>query len=240
MIPTFHSAEPLAAGATVTLGTDVANHVRARRLMTGDRVRLADGAGLAGEGTLERIGRATVTVALRAVSPQAAPPAVHLLAPIGDRDRMLWLVEKATELGVASWRPVLYRRSRSVSPKGEGPGFQNRARARAVAAMEQSGGAWLPTFYPDAPVERAIAAAPPGVRLLLDPGGTPLATATLTEPVTIALGPEGGLEEDEQRALIEAGFAPVSLGGNVLRFETAAVAGLAVVASMLAAATVRA
>ncbi|MFL5581799.1 MAG: 16S rRNA (uracil(1498)-N(3))-methyltransferase, partial [Gemmatimonadaceae bacterium] len=82
-------------------------------------------------------------------------------------------------------------------------------------------------------LERAVAAAPQGTRLLLDAEGPPLLTIDVQSPVTIAVGPEGGVEPDERDALVAAGFAPARLAGHILRFETAAVAGLAVVRAAL-------
>jgi 16S rRNA (uracil1498-N3)-methyltransferase len=146
---------------------------------------------------------------------------------------MLWLAEKATELGVTTWRPVLWRRSRSVSPRGEGTTFQAKIRARMISAHEQSGGAWLPALYPDAPLERAIAATPVGARVVLDGAGEPILGAHLSAPLTIATGPEGGIDDDERAALVEAGFTPVALAASILRFETAAIAGLAIARASL-------
>ena len=54
------------------------------------------------------------------------------------------LAEKVTELGVTSWRPVVWRRSKSVSPRGEGPTFQGKVRGRMTSALIQSGSGWLP------------------------------------------------------------------------------------------------
>ena len=104
-----------------------------------------------------------------------------------------------------------------------------------AAALSQCEGAWLPDPFPEATLERAITAAPSGTRLVLDPDGPPLLASPLSAPVTIATGPEGGLESDELEKLVGAGFAPVSLGGHILRFETAALAALAVVRAALAA-----
>ena len=230
---TFFSPDPLVAGTTVTLGEDVAHHARVKRLTPGERVRLSDGHGTIADASIARIGKSTVAVGVEELTTHDAPKQIHLLVPIADRDRMLWLVEKATEIGVASWRPVMYKRSRSVNPRGEGTGFQIKTRARAIAALEQSGAPWLPSFFPDATIERAIAAAPPGSRVLLDRGGPPIAAATLSEPLTIALGPEGGLEDAERDQLVAAGFMPRSLGTNVLRFETAGIAALAVAHALL-------
>jgi 16S rRNA (uracil1498-N3)-methyltransferase len=154
--------------------------------------------------------------------------------PVADKDRMLWLAEKTAELGLTSWRPVLWKRSRSVSPRGEGPMFGARVRGRMIAALEQSGSAHLPQIYPEAPLTRAIAAVPgSGTRLVLDPAGPPVFGVPVTAPVTLALGPEGGLEEAEKAELRTAGFIAVSLGPGLLRFETAGAAGVAIARACL-------
>ena len=230
----FFAPEPFAAGAAAVLGEEAAHHMRVRRTEVGARVRLVDGAGHVGEGRLVRLAKGSATIEVDRVETRDAPPAVHLLVPIGDRDRMLWLAEKGTELGLTSWRPVSWRRSRSVSPRGEGPGFQARVHGRMAAALAQCEGGWLPALYPDATIERAIAATPAGTRLLLDPDGAPVGALPLEAPVTIALGPEGGLEREERDRLEAAGFAPVALAGNILRFETAGIVALGVVRALLA------
>jgi len=244
-LPTFVCTEAFEAGQVLTLGEDAAHHMRVLRFDIGQRVRVLDGQGRTGEGTVVRLAKRNASVELESASYVEPPPAVHVIVPISDRDRMLWLAEKTTELAATSWRPVMWRRSRSVSPRGEGPVFSQKVGARMAAALEQSKGAWLPVVYPDATLERAIAAAPDGVRFVLDAGGAPIARvlsaalATVSAggvpAITIAVGPEGGLDESELALLGESGFRPVSLGHTVLRFETAAVAGLAVVRTALAA-----
>jgi 16S rRNA (uracil1498-N3)-methyltransferase len=74
-----------------------------------------------------------------------------------------------------------------------------------------------------------------GTRLVLDASGEPILHTKFTAPVTIAVGPEGGFEQHELDGLRAANFRGVSLGANVLRFETAAIAALAIVRSALAA-----
>jgi 16S rRNA (uracil1498-N3)-methyltransferase len=161
-------------------------------------------------------------------------PPVHLLVPVADRDRMLYLAEKCTELAATSWRPVMWRRSRSVGPAGDGPAFQSRLKGRMIAALTQSRGGWLPEIHPSAPVQRAIAASPDGTRILLDADAeVTLVASELTAPVTIAIGPEGGLDPKERQEMIDAGYKPASLVGGTLRFETAGIAGLAIVRAML-------
>ena len=232
-VTTFFAPEPPVAGSPITLGADVAHHARVRRLDTGALVRLTDGSGTIGEGAILRITKQSVVVDVTEVSAVDPPLPVHLVVPVADRDRMLWLAEKATEMGLTSWRPLLWRRSRSVSPKGEGSMFQGKVRARMISALEQSGGAWLPALFPEATVERAIASAPPGMKLLLDAGGEPILDLPISGTITVAVGPEGGVEPDERAALVEAGWTPVSLGTTILRFETAGVAALAIARAAL-------
>ncbi len=232
-LATFFAEELLGDKSRVALGESEAHHVRVRRLAIGDRVRLVDGRGHSAEGVLVRIARATAIVELSSIQATEPLPEVHLLLPVADRERMLLLAEKAAELGVSSWRPVLWRRSRSVAPRGEGVAFQGRLRARMISALTQSGGTWLPVHYPDAPVERALAALPAGARLLLDGAGESFHRHQLDAPVTIAVGPEGGIEDGEREAMLGAGFAPVALAPAVLRFETAAIVGIGLVRAAL-------
>jgi 16S rRNA (uracil1498-N3)-methyltransferase len=235
-VASFVVPDGLAAGMPLTLGDEVAHHMKVRRLASGAPLRLTDGAGRVAVATLVSLARNAAVVDVGAVQDVPPLPDVHLLAPIGDRERMLWLAEKATELGVTSWRPVLWHRSRSVQPRGEGPGFQGKVRARMVSALAQSHGAWLPNVYPDATLDRALAGLPAGgVRLMLDGGGATILSvlAGAVEPVVVALGPEGGLDDDEREKLGGHGFVAASLGPTVLRFETAGVAGLGVVRSAL-------
>jgi len=238
-VATFVAGEPLAAHALVTLGEEAAHHMRVRRLEVGERIALRDGRGGVADGRLVKLAKSHAVVEIGDVAQHAPPPAVHLLVPVADRDRMLWLAEKSIEIGVASWRPVLWRRSRSVGSRGDGPGFQQKVRARMTAALSQCEGTWLPELYAEATPERAAASAPTGTRLLLDADGAPLLDLPVAEPLTLAVGPEGGVEREEADALLAAGFVRAALPGHVLRFETAGVVALALArAALQRAATV--
>ena len=103
-----------------------------------------------------------------------------------------------------------------------------------ISALTQSDGGWLPEIFPSAPLSRAIAAAPEGSRILLDANAeSSILSLDLTAPVSIALGPEGGLDDKERDEMIEGGFTPVCLVGGTLRFETAGIAALAIARAML-------
>lgn len=232
------TAEAIGVGATVMLDEGAARHMRVLRLEVGAVVGVRDGQGHVGAGQLVRLSKTHAHVEIaEAVRVEPLPP-VHLLVPVADRDRMLWLAEKAAELGATSWRPVLWRRSRSVSPRGEGVSFLAKVRARMEGALAQSEGAWLPQLFPEANLERAILAAPAGDRIVLDPAGEPLIGEPLIgepfrAPVVLAVGPEGGLEADEIAELEQAGFRRRSLGPTILRFETAAIGALAIARTAL-------
>jgi len=229
----FFCPEPMEPGHTVILGEGEVQHARVRRIGIGERVRLLDGAGAVGFGTVVRLSKAQASIEIESVERVEPGPVIHLMVPIADRERMLWVAEKATELAIFSWRPVMWKRSRSVSPRGEGVTFQAKARLRMLSALTQSGGAWLPVLYPDATPDRAIASAPAGARWLLDPDGEPLPNVSVTAPLTIAVGPEGGVEPEERTLLTGAGFLPVRIAPLTLRFETAAIAGLAIARAAL-------
>jgi len=235
-LPTFITDETFRVGVACTLDEHAARHMRVLRLESGAQVGLRDGQGAIGVGTIGRLTKSQATIDVTLVVTEEPLPEVHLLVPIADRERMLWLAEKACEFAITSWRPVLWRRSRSVSPRGEGPGFQGKVRARMLSALAQSEGAWLPQLFPDATIDRALLAAPAGDRVTLDPDAPPFHLApgtTALTPVVIALGPEGGLEPDEIEALDAAGFRRVSMGPTILRFETAGVGALALARTAL-------
>lgn len=228
-LPRVFSPLPVAdsSGARVTVDEAAVRHLRVRRVQPGDRVGVSDGAGGLAEGVLVRLERNEAWIEVERSQLVKRPPAVHLLAPVGDRDRMLWLAEKATELGLTSWRSVVWHRSRSVTPRGEGASFQAKLHARMVAALLQSGAAWLPELLHDLPAGQALATVS-GTRLLLDAGGAPLGRNTPDFPLTIAVGAEGGLEDSERTAALAAGWQPVSLAPTTLRFETAGAVAIGV------------
>jgi 16S rRNA (uracil1498-N3)-methyltransferase len=229
-VATFYCASPLSAGLVVSLGDSQAHHARVKRLEPGDAVRLTNGQGVLATGVVVQLQKSALDVELGQVTRVKAPRAVHLRVPIGDRDRMLWLAEKATELGIASWQAVRFRRSASVSPRGEGPAFVEKVRARMVGALEQSGGAWLPALLPDADADHVDVDSACS-RILLDVHGAPLASLLgldATRDPVILFGPEGGLETNELESLRGSGFVAARLASTTLRFETAGIAAVAV------------
>lgn len=232
-MPRFHCPLPLTAGAELDLPAGAARHVQVLRMQPGQDITLFDGSG-DGEwsATILRMGRSDVAVrvdAFQATAREVARP-VHLLAGITANERMDWLVEKATEIGVASITPLLAERS-VLKLKGE-RGDKKRAhwQAVAVAACEQCGGNRVPLIHPAVTLAEWATAHPQAahadtqrVLLSLAEGTRPLLQAVVpgVQPVLFLSGPEGGLSPAEESLARNQGFAPVTLGPRVLRAETA-------------------
>jgi len=228
-IACFYAEAALDAGAMVLLGHRAAHHANVRRIEPGDVVAITNGAGSVGRGQVARLVKGEMEVVMERVDEFVPPSEIRLCAPVADRDRMLWAAEKATELGIRSWQSVRFRRSSSVSPRGEGPAFAEKLHARMIGALEQSFGAWLPRILPDVPPSGVDAG--DCLRLVLDAGGEPILDLLSPRDSSLAIlvGPEGGIEGDELERLVEAGWRTASLGPSTLRFETASTSAVAVI-----------
>lgn len=223
--------------ARVALDESAAHHASVKRLSAGDPVRLTSGDGRRAHGIIVELAKRRLVVEydVHSIELVPAPPRIELWAPVGDRDRMLLLAEKAVELGASAWRSIVYRRSRSVSPRGEGDAFHAKLRARMVSALEQCGGAWLPELLPDAEAVDAATRAIEGHAVVLDAFGPPIVEvlAEVHQPLLLACGPEGGIEPAEHAAFEQGGWRAASLGANVLRFETAGITALALARALM-------
>ena len=240
-MPRFHCPVPLATGDTLVLPAGAARHVQVLRLQPDDTITLFNGgqqgAGGEFEATVTRMGRSDVEVTVgahNAIEREAARQ-VHLVVGMPANDRMDWLVEKATELGVASLQPLITERSVLRLSGERAEKKQAHWQSVAVAACEQCGrnrvpvvhgvltlAQWAKTQMPDAA---------PKFLLSLREDSQPLQTAMTTSAVgaesfTFLSGPEGGLSDAEEQLALHHGFVPVSLGSRVLRSETAALAAL--------------
>jgi 16S rRNA (uracil1498-N3)-methyltransferase len=233
-MPRIYSDLPLGSSRAFELPPGAARHVQVLRLQPGAAITLFDGQGGEWDATVERMGRSSVAVTLgehRAIEREAAR-AVHLAVGMPANDRMDWLVEKATELGVASIQPLVTQRS-VLRLEGERAAKKiAHWQAVAVAACEQCGRNRVPPIRPMAQLGAWLAAREvvgEGLLLSLAPGALPVQEMRAHgAAATFLSGPEGGLAPGEEEAAIAVGFAAVSLGARVLRAETAALAALAI------------
>jgi len=224
--------QPLATGVELSLPPGPARHAQVRRVQPGDTVTLFDGSGSDWPATVIAVGRSEVRVRLGdavAVAHELSHP-VTLALGMPANERMDWLVEKATELGVARLQPLLTERSvlRLAGERGERK--REHWQAVAEAACEQCGRARVPVIEPVRTLDEWLPLAPAGLRLLLSlhpvARALPGLARTLAPGMAVCSlsGPEGGLTAAEEQAALAAGFTAAGLGPRVLRAETAPLA----------------
>ncbi|MEO7654662.1 MAG: 16S rRNA (uracil(1498)-N(3))-methyltransferase [Sphingomicrobium sp.] len=223
-LPRLYIHEPLDEGASVMLDPGQANYLgNVLRRAVGDELLVFDGR--SGE-WLARISEAgkkriALSVERRTRAAEVLPDLTLAFAPV-KRAQTDWLVEKATELGVARLQPVMTRRTVPERVKLE------RLEAIAIEAAEQCGRTVLPEILEPLPLHQFLAAPGRGTLYFADEqGGASPAAAFEPGPAAILIGPEGGFT-DEERALVRAtaDAVPISLGPRILRAETAALAAV--------------
>lgn len=236
MRPTrIHLDAPLAAGAVVPLPEAAGTHLtRVLRLKTGDECVLFNGDGADYRARLLVLGRGGAQAQILERQPlgNESPLRIVLAQALARGEKMDWVLQKATELGVTAIAPVVTERTevRLGAERAE----KRLAHWRAViaAACEQSGRARLPEIAEPRALADWAASLPPGpLRLALEPEGSAslagLAASPADAGVALAVGPEGGFSPRDLRALDAAGFTRLRLGPRILRTETAGPAALA-------------
>jgi len=224
MTERYFAADAQAGAAALLDGPEAHHLIHVMRAKPGTEIMLFDGRGAEFSATVERIGRTEVALRIaerRPIDRESASP-ITLAASLPKGDRQKWLVEKATELGVA--RLVAVQTARSVAQPE--PKALERLRRTVVEASKQCGRNRLMEIAPPQRWADFVAAtADASHRLLAHPGGTPLADFPQTgqEPLLAAIGPEGGFTDDEVALAVDAGWQPIDLGPRILRIETAAI-----------------
>ena len=245
-MPRFYCPQALHTGASIALPATAARHVQVLRMQPGQTITLFNGAGGEFEAVIEHMGRQDVRVIVGAhqTVEREAFHQVHLAVVMPANDRMDWLVEKATELGVHRITPLMSQHSvlRLQSERAEKK--LAHWQAVAISACEQCGRNTLPHIEPlqnlstwlqgDWVVNlintKDVRSATQAAVLSLHPSTQSLSEWSTEHQSTSWLllnGPEGGLTDEEDALARAKGFAAVKLGERVLRAETAALAALA-------------
>lgn len=232
-MPRLYTDVPLQPGVELNLPAGAARHVQVLRLQPGDEVTLFNGQGGEWQARITRMGRQDVAVMVETHAPverELVRP-VTLAVGMPANDRFDWLVEKATELGVAAIQPLVCERSVLRLSGERAAKKREHWQGVAIAAAEQCGRTRVPAIAPVRvlPDWLRSSADDPGLRWLLSlrdarPLGQrlpDLITATTQPPLIVLSGPEGGLSPAEEQAAIDCDFLPVSLGSRTLRAETA-------------------
>lgn len=212
---------------TIELPPKAAHHAgRALRLAAGEIVALFNGSGRVWTGPVSFDGkRAFVTIGEETPDDRESPVTMTLVQAQVTPEKMDWIVEKATELGVA--RIVLVPAQRSVT-KLSGDRLEKRlekCRETVRAACEQCGRNRLPEVV--ALSLKEAFALEGDLKLILAPGAQRGMQTEKPRSVLFAVGPEGGFAPEELQAAEEAGWRPTLLGPRVLRTETAGLAAAA-------------
>jgi 16S rRNA (uracil1498-N3)-methyltransferase len=231
-IPRIYHPSPLTTSSLVELSDVAANHVaRVLRLPVGATLILFNGEGGEFEATINTLDKRHVTVDIGAFHDKEREPPLQLwLAQgISRGERMDYAIQKAVELGVSRIIP-LFTEHCGVQLKGER--LEKRVQhwqGVAISACEQCGRNRIPQILKPVTLTQWLATPGEGLRLVLDPGadfslaGLPAPTG----PVTLLIGPEGGLSDQEVVLAKAADYLGLRLGPRILRTETAAVAALA-------------
>ena len=232
---------PLVSGSRVQLPPDTASHLaKVLRARGGDELVLFNGDGCESNGTIETVRGSRVSASVGGSRPvdRESPIGIALVQCVPRGDRMDFIVQKATELGVARIVPVLSQRSVVRLDKSQAESKAIHWRAVAVSACEQCGRNRLPVIEAAQPLLNYLGESAPDerLRLVFEPqsalhadtaaqnfGGVSNAAIVSAE---IAIGPEGGFAPEELEGFRVAGFSQVGLGPRILRTETAAIAAV--------------
>lgn len=227
---------PLEAGRELALPEDISRHaLRVLRLGPGDAVVLFNGNGAQYPARLTTVAAHTTRARIEAVETpvRESPLRVTLVQAVARGEKMDWIIQKATELGVARILPVVTERCEVKLDAARGDRRLEHWRAVALAACEQCGRNVLPELAPPAPLAARLAV--PNVqaeaRWMLHPGAATRLRdlAPGISDLALAVGPEGGFGDADVADLRQAGYRALALGPRTLRTETA---GLAAVAAL--------
>jgi len=236
--------DELQPGSSVELPRETGTHLaKVLRARSGDEIVLFNGDGREFTGTVEKVQGSRVSASIGAArsADRESPFQLTLVQCVPRGDRMDFIVQKATELGVARIVPVLSQRSVVRLDENQSMSKQAHWRAVAVSACEQCGRNRLPSVDTPLPLlsylgSLAQATADEVLRFVLEPeraqrtealaDSMDTAFPSAASRAEIAIGPEGGFAPEELEAFDLSAFARVRLGPRVLRTETAAIAAI--------------
>jgi len=227
----------LQADSAVTLGEEQARYIgKVLRLRPGDTVRVFDGGGGEYAAVIDSVRKTQIIIKVgtRLAANVESPLSIHLLQGVSRGERMEFVVQKATELGVSRITPVLSEFSVVKLDAGRAEKRQQHWTKIAISACEQSGRNTLPGI--DAPItlrnwfgNNAEYKTAAELRIVFLPGAT-RSVRELAIPaaqLTVLIGPEGGFSDAEHEQAAACGFSAVGFGPRILRTETAAIAAIA-------------
>ncbi len=229
MMPRFFCDITLQPGE-MDLPERAARHVQVLRLQPGVEITLFDGAGGEWQAVITDM-RKRVAVEVKTHHAIEREAAKHITLALGmpANERMDWLIEKATELGVAAIQPLISERSVLRLSGERAEKKLAHWRSVAIAACEQCGRNRVPVISAVQAYEAWLHGMDKGpfqARFILSTRQGKSLSAVSSDKILFLSGPEGGLSDKEEQLAIDTGFIPLSLGPRILRAETAPLAVL--------------
>lgn len=224
----FHATSLLSSGAVISLTGEELHHAKVLRVREGEAVEVFNGRGSSFAGTIEP---SLTSIRLGDALPsREASVAVHLAMSVIHLDKFELVLQKATELGVASITPLLTDRMEVRVERFRGK--TDRWQKIIFEAVKQSGRSVIPTLHEPVKFDDAIGRN----AIVYDVDEPETATSRPSDPATLFIGPEGGFSPRELAMARERGARFASLGPRRLRAETASIVALALVIDLRAAA----
>ena len=228
--------------ATIT-GPDV-NHIRnVLRMRPGEAVRISDGKGSCYDGTIDTLQSDEIIVRLTGEKMESTelPVEVVLFQGLPKSDKMEWIIQKNTELGVGAIVPVATSRAVVKLDEKKADSKVKRWNGIAEAAAKQSKRTLIPEVRSVLSFKQALAeSATFDVKLMPyeNAEGMAFTRKCIGEirpgaKVAVFIGPEGGFSEEEVKTASEMGFLPITLGRRILRTETAGMSVLSMISYAL-------
>lgn len=238
-IPRIHLAQELCLGQTVLLPDQAGEHVaRVLRLDRGATLILFNGDGREFDATLASLAKHAVTAEICGVreADRESPLELTLAQGIARGEKMDWILQKATELGIARIVPIVTERTEVKLDEDRAERRMAHWASVIAGACEQSGRTRLPVLEAPQRMDRWLGslAATAALRLALLPEGdvTVRQFPQVDNGAILAVGPEGGFSDNDAALLKQANFHGLRLGPRILRTETAGLAALAALQAM--------
>jgi len=234
--PRIYTRQVLDNNAIIELEPEPSRHLaKALRIQVGDPLTLFNGHGGEYPAEVTALGKKNVQVRTGSLHPQECESGldIHLGIALSRGDRMDWIVQKATELGVTSLAPLATERS-GVTLSGERAQRKLRHWQQvAISACEQCGRNRLPTIQAPQAIGTWLAGTEAERKFVLHHRATDNALSSpAADTVALLVGPEGGLTSEEIRAAENSGYTALRLGPRVLRTETAPLAAIAILQAL--------
>ena len=233
----FYVPQPRIEKGMLRIEGDEVRHIRrVLRLRTGDEIIVFDGSAKEYEGMIVEDGPSSVVIRIQNIfsSKKESPLEITLAQSVLKGEKMDYLIQKATELGVKEIIPFFSSRSVPLLEKSRSLKRHRRWERIAIEASKQCGRGVVPKIEPLQDYSEMLQNIPPNfLRLILcEKEGARLKEALegLKEKVKVffIVGPEGGLNQEEVGHAKEKGFIPVTLGKRILRSETASLCLLSI------------